>query len=93
VNGRLWLRVEGDAAGSMVRVFVDDAPVVEGEVDLRSAEANPIPVKPGSHLVRIQINRVDRIDTQERRGTFESGGERVLALRLHPGGGLELDWR
>ncbi len=92
-SGRLWLRVEGDAAGSVARVFVDDAPVLEGAVDLRTAEANPIPVKPGSHLVRIQVSRVDRIDTQELRGTFESGGERVLGVRLIPQGGLEIDWR
>jgi hypothetical protein len=93
VSGRLWLRVEGDATGSMARVFVDDAPVLEGAVDLRTAEANPIPVKPGSHLVRIQVNRVDRIDTQELRGTFESGGERVLSVKLNPEGGLEIDWK
>jgi len=93
VNGRLWLRVEGDAAGSVARVFVDDEPILEGAVDLRTAEAHPIPVRPGSHLVRIQVNRVDRIDTQELRGTFESGGERVLSVKLNPEGGLEIDWK
>ncbi|HEY6553393.1 MAG TPA: protein kinase [Vicinamibacteria bacterium] len=93
VNGRLWLRVEGDATGSVARVFVDDAPALEGAVDLRAAEAHPIPVRPGSHLIRIQVDRVDRIDTQELRGTFESGGERVLLVKLNPEGGLAIDWK
>jgi serine/threonine-protein kinase len=93
VNGRLWLRVEGDATGSVARVFVDDAPVLGGAVDLRAAEAHPIPVKPGSHLVRIQVDRVDRIDAQEIRGTFDSGGERVLLVTLNPDGGLEIEWK
>jgi hypothetical protein len=85
--------VEGDATGSVARVFVDDAPVLGGAVDLRAAEAHPIPVKPGSHLVRIQVDRVDRIDAQEIRGTFDSGGERVLLVTLNPDGGLEIEWK
>jgi serine/threonine-protein kinase len=92
-NGRLLLKVEGEAAGSVARVFVDDAPVLERAVDLLTAEADPIEVKPGSHLVRIQVSRQDRIDTQELRGTFESDGERVLGVRLSPEGGLAIDWR
>ena len=92
-NGRLLLRVEGEAAGSVAHVFVDDAPVLERSVDLLTAEADPIEVKPGSHLVRVQVNRVDRIDTQELRGTFQSDGDRVLAVRLSPDGGLAIDWK
>jgi serine/threonine protein kinase len=93
VNGRLWLRVEGESAGSIAHVFVDDAPVLERAVELLTADVDPIPVKPGSHLVRVQVNRIDRIDTQELRGTFESDGERVLAVRLSPEGGLAIDWK
>ena len=62
-------------------------------MELLSADADPIQVKPGSHLVRVQVNRLDRIDTQELRGTFESDGERVLGVRLNPEGGLAIDWR
>jgi eukaryotic-like serine/threonine-protein kinase len=93
VNGRLLLRVEGEAAGSVARVFVDDAPVLERGFDLLRADSDPIPVTPGSHLVRVQVNRVDRIDTQELRGTFESDAERVLSVRLNPEGGLEIGWK
>jgi serine/threonine-protein kinase len=92
-NGRLLLRVEGEAAGSVARVYVDDAPVLERAVDLLTADADPIAVRPGSHLVRVQVSRVDRIDTQELRGTFESDGDRVLGVRLNPEGGLVIDWR
>ena len=90
---RLALRLEGDAAGAVVKVFVDDAPVLERPVEEVTAEAAPIELTPGSHLVRLQVDRSDRIDTRELWGTFEAGVERVVALRLPSGGGLELEWR
>jgi serine/threonine protein kinase len=93
VNGRLSVRVEGEAAGSVAHVFVDDTPVLERAVELLTADAEPIQVRPGSHLVRVQVNRADRIDTQELRGTFESDAERVLGVRLSPEGGLAIDWK
>ncbi len=93
MNGRLVLKVEGEAPGSIAQVFVDDAPVLEGAVDRLATEPEVISVKPGSHLVRVQVNRVDRIDTQELRGTFESAAERVLGVRLEAEGGLAIDWR
>jgi serine/threonine protein kinase len=92
-NGRLVLRVEGDAPGSIAHVFLDDAPVLEGAVDRLASEPGVISVRPGSHLVRIQVNRVDRIDTQELRGNFESDAERVLGVKVEAEGGLALDWR
>jgi serine/threonine-protein kinase len=92
-NARLLLKVEGEAIGSVAHVFVDDAPVLERATDLLTADPDPIPVKPGSHLVRVQVNRQDRIDTQELRGTFESDADRVLGVRLNPDGGLAIDWR
>jgi hypothetical protein len=93
LDGRLLLRVEGEGAGSMAHVFVDDAPVLDRATDLLTGGSDPIAVKPGSHLVRIQVNRVDRIDTQELRGTFESDAERVLGVVLKPEGGLEIGWK
>ena len=92
-NARLLLRIEGEAPGSIAHVFVDDAPVLDRATELLTADALPIPVKPGSHLVRVQVNRLDRIDTQELRGTFESDADRVLGVRLDPEGGLAIDWR
>ncbi len=92
-NARLLLRVEGEAAGGVAHVFVDDAPVLERATELLTTDADPIPVRPGSHLVRVQVNRQDRIDTQELRGTFESDADRVLGVRLDPDGGLAIDWR
>jgi eukaryotic-like serine/threonine-protein kinase len=92
-NGRLLLQIEGEAPGSVARVFVDDSLVLEKAIDLLASEAEPVQVKPGSHLVRIQVSRLDRIDSQELRGTFESDGDRVLGVRLDPAGGLGIDWR
>jgi serine/threonine-protein kinase len=92
-SARLLVRLEGERDGSVTRVFVDDTSVLERAASLVTGDAEPIEVKPGSHLVRVQVNRIDRIDTQELRGTFPSDGERVLVVRLNPEGGLEIDWR
>jgi hypothetical protein len=92
-NGRLVLQIEGDARASVARVYVDDNLVLEKAIDLLAAEANPVEVKPGSHVVRIQVSREDRIDSQELRGTFESHEDRVLGVRLDPEGGLAIDWK
>jgi hypothetical protein len=93
-KARLTVDFDHHLKSGTLRVWVDDALVMEEELDARvtrkvltvrlrkGSVEEVLEVEPGTRKVRVQVAWDDKVRTKWITGTFKAGGDRTLEVRV-----------